>query len=112
LKRSGQRTPKTVYPERFPMPGNKKPRKPRPAPSGPPKVIKDFAKNYVCGHCRSRVAEVAQDASGIYHVRVFHDNGCPVLSGALTDMPDMVRAAIATGHVATVIGDPDNGGAG
>jgi hypothetical protein len=95
------------------MPGNKKPRKPRPAPSGPPKSIIKFAQNYKCSHCRSRVAELTQDASGIYHVRVGHDGTCPVLRGVLSDVPDTVRAAIATGHVSRVIDDdPNNGGAG
>lgn len=91
------------------MPGNKKPRKSRPAPSGPPKVIKEFARNYECGHCRSHVTDIFRDVSGIYHVMVGHDDGCPVLSGVLTDVPDALRAAMATGRASRVVGDPNGG---
>ncbi len=93
------------------MPGNKRPRKPRPAPSGPPKVIKDFAKSYECSHCHSRVTEIVKHPSGIYQVMVGHDESCPVLRGVLSDMPDTVRAAVATGRASRVMGDPNGGGA-
>lgn len=91
------------------MPKKKKKREPRPAPMGPPKAIKDFAKSYRCSHCHSRVTEIVQSSSRMFRVMVAHDNGCPVLTGTLPDVPDAVRAAMATGHIARVIGGPNSG---
>ncbi|GAA2657493.1 hypothetical protein GCM10010307_72290 [Streptomyces vastus] len=92
------------------MPKKKKPRKPLPAPKGPPKAIKDYARNYKCSHCNSRVNGVTRDPSGIYHMNVGHDDTCPVLRGALTDVPDAIRAALAAGRLPTVLEDRISGG--
>jgi hypothetical protein len=93
------------------MPKKKRPRKPKPAPIGPPKAIKDFADSYRCSHCRSNVDGIVKDPSGFYRLMVCHDYSCPVLRGTLTDMPDAVRAAVAVGNPAMVIDDPLDGGA-
>lgn len=92
------------------MPGNKRPRKPKPAPQRPPKAIKEFADSYECSHCRSLVDGIVRDPSGFYRLMVRHDDSCPVLRGNLSDMHDAVRAAVATGRSAMVIADPLSGG--
>lgn len=93
------------------MPKRKRPRKPKPAPQGPPKAIKDFADSYECSHCHSQVDGIVRDASsGFYRLMVCHDHNCPVLRGVLPDMPDAVRAAVAAGGVTGVIADPTGGG--
>lgn len=53
-----------------------------------PSVI---AAAYQCGHCNSETS-TRTDAAGIVHVVVHHDDGCPVLVGALPSAPDVVRA--------------------
>jgi hypothetical protein len=53
--------------------------------------------SYKCGHCHSRVAGVTRDSTGVYHMTVTHDEGCPVLGGVLTSLHDSIRAAIAAG---------------
>jgi hypothetical protein len=79
------------------MPGNPKPRKRRQQRPGIPREIKGFMGSYKCGHCHSRVAGVRRDASGVYHMTISHDNGCPVLGGVLSSLHDSIRAAIAAG---------------
>ncbi len=93
------------------MPKKKRPRKPTKPPSGPQKAIRDFAAQYKCSHCNSRVDGLTRDATtGIYRVAICHDDSCPVLRGTLTDMHDAVRAALAAGQIAGVIA-PLGGGA-
>jgi hypothetical protein len=94
------------------MPGNKKPRKPKPAkPSGPPRAIRDYVKRYECSHCNSSVDGLYRDpTTGIYQMLIGHDETCPVLRGTLTDAHDAIRAARATGRGAVVIADPLSGG--
>jgi hypothetical protein len=87
------------------MPGNKRPRKPRPAaPKGPPKSVRDYAKAYRCSHCRSRVNGVYEDGQGVWRMMIGHDGSCPVLRGTLSDAPDAVRAALTIGRPARLIG--------
>jgi N-acetylglucosamine kinase-like BadF-type ATPase len=50
--------------------------------------------NYACGHCNSDT-DVHHDARGMPHLRIHHDDGCPVLAGALSPVPDTLRAATA-----------------
>jgi hypothetical protein len=52
----------------------------------------DLAANYQCGHCNSDT-EVGLDDFGGPRLVIHHDPGCPVLSGALSAMPDALRAA-------------------
>lgn len=92
------------------MPKKKKKRKAGPAPSGPPKAVKDYAKAYRCSHCRSRVDGVYRDALGVYRMLIGHDESCPVLRGVLTDAHDAIRAAVATGRKARLISDSLDGG--
>jgi hypothetical protein len=49
------------------------------------------ATRYRCSHCNSDAALVL-DAPKAYRLRVEHDDGCPVQSGAVSDVPDMLRA--------------------
>jgi hypothetical protein len=53
-----------------------------------------IASNYQCGHCNS-VSDV-RTVDGILRVAVHHDDGCPVLTGALSSTPDALRAVAAT----------------
>lgn len=53
-----------------------------------------LAANYRCGHCDSDPATLTQDEHGIWHLQIRHDDGCPVLTGALSDIPDTLRAAM------------------
>jgi hypothetical protein len=92
------------------MPKKKNSRKPKPASSGPPKSVKDYARAYRCSHCRSRVDSVVCAAPGVYQMIIGHDESCPVLRGILTDAHDAVRAAVATGRSACVVSDPLDGG--
>jgi hypothetical protein len=55
-----------------------------------------LAAAYRCGHCRSETG-MRTDEAGVVHVTVHHDDGCPVLVGALPSTPDVVRALV--GHV-------------
>lgn len=55
-----------------------------------------LAATYRCGHCVSETS-TSTDDNGIVHVAVHHDDGCPVLIGALPSAPDVVRALV--GHV-------------
>jgi hypothetical protein len=50
-----------------------------------------IAATYQCGHCNSETSLTADDA-GIHHIAVHHDDGCPVLTGALPSAPDVARA--------------------
>lgn len=56
-----------------------------------------MAAAYRCGHCRSENRGVTVDWYGISRVLIAHDDGCPVLSGAVDDAPDILRAAIRAG---------------
>ncbi|MCX4973147.1 hypothetical protein [Streptomyces sp. NBC_00620] len=55
-----------------------------------------LAAAYRCGHCNSETGTRTDD-TGLVHVTVHHDAGCPVLVGALPSTPDVVRAL--AGHV-------------
>lgn len=52
-----------------------------------------LATTYQCGHCHSETGTRA-DEVGIVHIAVHHDDGCPVLTGALPSTPDVVRALV------------------
>jgi hypothetical protein len=51
-----------------------------------------FAANYRCGHCNSDT-RLVHDGFGVPHLVIEHDDGCPVLTGALTAAPDVLRAS-------------------
>lgn len=51
-----------------------------------------LAATYQCGHCISEASTYTDD-NGIEHIAVQHDDGCPVLAGALSALPDALRAA-------------------
>lgn len=51
-----------------------------------------LAADYRCGHCNSQVGPAALGADGVTHIAILHDDGCPVLTGALTAIPDTMRA--------------------
>ena len=58
----------------------------------PPAGALSLAANYQCGHCNSNPATLTQDEYGIWHVSIAHDDGCPVLLGTLSALPDTFRA--------------------
>lgn len=60
-------------------------------------VIGDFdvavlAANYQCGHCLSEAALGLDPDTGGPRLEIRHDDGCPVLTGVLSALPDAVRA--------------------
>ncbi|MER5211954.1 hypothetical protein ABT063_15575 [Streptomyces sp. NPDC002838] len=52
-----------------------------------------LAAAYQCGHCQSETS-TRTDEAGIVHLVVHHDDGCPVLTGVLSALPDAVRAVV------------------
>lgn len=58
----------------------------------PPPTVVALAAAYTCGHCNSDPAKLTQDEYGIWHLAIGHDDGCPVLSRAVSDIPDTFRA--------------------
>jgi len=66
-----------------------------------------LADAYRCGHCRSEVSTGYDVVTGTDKVRVSHDHYRPVLTGTLSDVPDMLRAADAVGGL--VIADAATG---
>lgn len=85
------------------MTGKKRKIKNRPSP-----FASRVADAYVCGSCSSAVSAM-RDSFGIEHVRVKHDESCPVLSGQLSDVPDLLRAAQKAGGVLLGVPDGDAG---
>lgn len=67
-------------------------------PNGDATVIVDTARlpavaaAYRCGHCSSDPATLHQMPDGVWSMRIPHDEGCPVLTGAVTDHADTLRA--------------------
>lgn len=57
-----------------------------------PESVRSLAAAYRCGHCNSDPAVIAEDKFGMWRIAIPHDDGCPVLSGAVSDIPDTVRA--------------------
>lgn len=55
-------------------------------------VLQAVAANYQCGHCNS-YTKLLRDPLGNPHVATFHDDGCPVLTGHISSIPDTFRAA-------------------
>lgn len=53
-----------------------------------------IATTYQCGHCNSDTT-THTDRNGTLRVTVHHDDGCPVLTGALSSAPDIARAVTA-----------------
>lgn len=68
-------------------------------------ALMKLADAYRCGHCWSEVGTGYDAVTGIEMVWVGHDDGCPVLLGALSDVPDTLRAAEAVDGI--VIADAD-----
>ncbi|MFF0506828.1 hypothetical protein ACFYUH_24925 [Streptomyces fimicarius] len=62
--------------------------------AGPADTLAALVTNYRCGHCTGRVEGlVTNDTTGTVHAYVAHDDGCPVLVGAVSPIPDTFRAA-------------------
>jgi hypothetical protein len=53
-----------------------------------------LAAAYECGHCNSTTE--LRTINGLPRIAVFHDDGCPVLTGVLRATPDTVRAVATT----------------
>ncbi|MFD9374667.1 hypothetical protein ACFWBH_03850 [Streptomyces sp. NPDC059999] len=60
--------------------------------AGPTELIARITANYQCGHCNSET-ETRTDQRGALHLVIHHDDGCPVLEGTLSSLPDTFRAA-------------------
>ncbi|MCZ4510294.1 hypothetical protein O3Q52_19285 [Streptomyces sp. ActVer] len=56
-----------------------------------------LAANYQCGHCLSETVLGTDPDTNGPRLEIRHDDGCPVLVGALPSTPDVVRAL--AGHV-------------
>ncbi|MFD9519315.1 hypothetical protein [Streptomyces sp. NPDC059979] len=63
--------------------------------AGPAALIAHIAASYSCGHCNSET-EARTDRHGNPHLVIHHDDGCPVLEGTLSSLPDTLRAARST----------------
>lgn len=50
-----------------------------------------LATNYQCGHCHSETTLGTDDYGGP-RLEIHHDDGCPVLNGTLSALPDTLRA--------------------
>ncbi|MCP9209959.1 hypothetical protein [Streptomyces cucumeris] len=62
--------------------------------AGPARLLAALVSNYRCGHCTGEVTELAaNEETGTLHARIQHDDGCPVLAGAISTLPDTLRAA-------------------
>lgn len=62
-------------------------------------VVGDFdvavlAANYRCGHCHSETTLGTDPDTGGPRLEIHHDDGCSVLTGALSALPDTLRAAV------------------
>ncbi|MFD6803154.1 hypothetical protein [Streptomyces cyaneofuscatus] len=61
--------------------------------TGPADVLAAMVTDYRCGHCTGIVETLATDeTTGAMHAYVAHDDGCPVLAGTLSTIPDTFRA--------------------
>ncbi|MEU8849055.1 hypothetical protein AB0C70_23025 [Streptomyces sp. NPDC048564] len=83
--------------------GRKKINKPR-RPRHDWAALQQYVDAYICGHCHSR-ASAARGPDGHGRALIRHDDTCPVLAGALADLPDTLRAAEATHGMVVAVGD-------
>jgi len=58
----------------------------------PPAEFLEFVRNYRCGHCPADTMEIYKDEAGLWHGNPVHADGCPVKAGAVSSIPDSVRA--------------------
>lgn len=62
--------------------------------TGSPETMATMVSNYRCGHCTGVIETLAtDDTTGTMHAYVQHDDGCPILTGAVCPIPDTFRAA-------------------
>ncbi|MFG2892955.1 hypothetical protein [Streptomyces sp. NPDC048248] len=87
------------------------PRNPKIRRTGATTAAERVAAAYRCSHCHSTTGGTWRDRHGIQHLAVAHDDGCPVLTGALPDAPDALRAAVTAGCSAILVAWPPKGGA-
>jgi ribosomal protein L37AE/L43A len=55
-------------------------------------IAERLAEEYRCGSCKSEPATMRELAPGTWVMGVGHDDGCPVLGGAVDPLPDTFRA--------------------
>jgi hypothetical protein len=83
--------------------GRHKPNHPRrPRPDGSAAMA--YAEAYRCGHCHSETVITNHNPDGYSHGNGQHDDGCPVLAGVLSDLPDSLRAAEEAGGIVVIDG--------
>lgn len=58
-----------------------------------PETVAAVVSAYRCGHCTGAVVELVTDGPMV-SARVEHDDGCPVLAGAVPVVPDLLRAVV------------------
>jgi hypothetical protein len=62
----------------------------------PPAEAEAYADAYQCGHCTGHGAlRRKADRYGVWHINVFHDPTCPVLTGAAERTASGLRAMAA-----------------
>ena len=66
--------------------------------STPPPSLSAISAAYRCGHCASDPPNLVQDEHGAWHLSIPHDDGCPVLTGQLSALPDALRAFTTAGR--------------
>ncbi|GAA3160083.1 hypothetical protein GCM10010451_04890 [Streptomyces virens] len=82
---------------------NKKQRRPRKDWTD----LERAADAYQCGHCHSATGWAKFNNDDVGRVVIQHDDSCPVLAGTVSDLPDALRAAGATGGM--VVLDAETG---
>lgn len=61
----------------------------------PPISVAAYATAYRCTDCDSEPGAITQDALGIWHVEIKHDERCPVLTGHVSPNEASLAAAQA-----------------
>lgn len=69
-----------------------KPRRERPEHAA---LVERYARAYRCSDCHARIGYSLDQTGILDRLHVVHQDGCPVDSGAVSDLPDTIRAAEA-----------------
>ncbi|MGW5530252.1 hypothetical protein [Streptomyces xanthochromogenes] len=57
-----------------------------------PAELLEFARNYSCGHCDGDTVELTKSEGNAWSARFRHNDDCPIIAGAISSIPDKVRA--------------------
>ena len=72
----------------------------------PPASVAATGAAYRCSDCPSETGRPYRDRDGIWHVRILHEPGCPVLGGVTSPLADSLRAAAAAGGPVVILAAP------